>query len=86
MAKKAKIPLRGKTPRLKRQHRVCILLNEKELEAIEIYCKKNKIKNRSGFIRETTLRMVMNHFLDDYPTLFARQELDNLVVRHVAEP
>ncbi|TCO09635.1 hypothetical protein [Natronoflexus pectinivorans] len=71
---------------LKRQHKVTILLNDKELEAIDMYCKKYKVKSKAGFIRESALRNVMTQFLEDYPTLFAKQELDSLVVRHVAEP
>jgi hypothetical protein len=71
---------------LKRQHKVTVLLNDKELEAIEVYCKKYKVKSKAGFMREATLRTVMTQFLEDYPTLFHKQELDSLVVRHVAEP
>ena len=71
---------------MKRQHKVTVLLNDKELEAIEVYCKKYKAKSKAGFMREAALRTVMTQFLEDYPTLFHKQELDSLVVRHVSEP
>lgn len=90
MAKKAKpketLPPSLRTEAYKRRHKAVILLNDKELEAIEMYCKKYKVKSKTGFMREAVLRTVMAQFLADYPTLFEKKELDNLVVRHVAEP
>ncbi len=63
---------------LKRSHRTAFLLNDKEKEAIESYCKKNKIKNKSKFMRETLMRVIMDHFLDDYPTLFDKKDMDKI--------
>ena len=57
-----------------------IQLNDHEMSALELYCKKYKVKNRSAFVRESIMRVVMNRFLEDYPTLFEKQELDRLVV------
>ncbi len=65
---------------LKRSHRTAFLLNDKEKEAIESYCKKNKIKNKSKFMRETLMRTVMDHFLEDYPTLFDKKDMDKIRV------
>ena len=50
------------------------------MEAIDAYCKKYKIESRAALIREMTLRAVMTKFLDDYPTLFEKQDLDRLIV------
>jgi hypothetical protein len=89
MVKKTKakvVPPNRRGEAYKRRHKVVVLLNDKELEAIETYCKKYKMKTRAGFIRDAALRTVMTRFLEDYPTLFEKQELDSLVVRHVAEP
>ncbi len=68
----------GRVDFMKRSHRTAFLLNDKEKEALDIYCKKNKIKNKSKFIRETLLRAVMDHFLDDYPTLFDKKDMDKI--------
>jgi hypothetical protein len=65
---------------LKRTHRSAFLLNDKEKEALDSYCKKNKIKNKSKFIRETLLRTVMDHFLEDYPTLFDKKDMDKIKI------
>lgn len=65
---------------LKRKHRECFLLNDKEREAIDAYCKKYKVKNRSQFVRETIMKAVMESFLEDYPTLFDKKDLDKMIV------
>ncbi len=84
MAKKAKpknkIPPHYNEEAFKRRHRLTIQLNDHEMEALELYCKKYKVKNRSAFVRESIMRVVMSRFLEDYPTLFEKQELDRLVV------
>ncbi|MDG5799168.1 hypothetical protein QA597_02200 [Marinilabiliaceae bacterium ANBcel2] len=71
----------NKNSSLKRKHKASFTLNDKELEAIEVYCKKYKIKNRSKFLRESVLKTVMIKFFEDYPTLFEKQDLDKLVVK-----
>lgn len=84
MAKKAKskskLPPHYSEEAFKRSHRLTIQLNDHEMEALELYCKKYKVKNRSGFVRESIMRVVMSRFLEDYPTLFEKQVLDRLVV------
>jgi hypothetical protein len=65
---------------LKRRHKIGIVLNDKELEAIEAYCKKNKMESKSKFMRETVMRFVMDHFISDYPTLFDKNDLDKLKI------
>lgn len=69
----------------KRQNRVTILLSDRELAAIDAYCKRYKVKSKARFIREQALRAVMTKFLDDYPTLFRKHELDSLVVPNASQ-
>ena len=56
--------------KLIRSSRVSLLFNQREREAIELYCQKYKISNRSKFMRETILTEVLKRFDEDYPTLF----------------
>ncbi|PID89682.1 MAG: hypothetical protein CSB01_00545 [Bacteroidia bacterium] len=56
--------------KLARQHKISILLNDLELEALNKYCKKYKITNRSKLIREKLFTAVVKKFEDDYPSLF----------------
>lgn len=56
--------------RLKRVHRKALVFNTLELEAIEVYCNRYKIKNRSKFLREAIISKVLQQFEKDHPTLF----------------
>ena len=56
--------------RYPRTQRLSILLNEKEAELIERYCKRYGISNRSRLIRETLMRAILKQLDRDNPTLF----------------
>jgi hypothetical protein len=47
-----------------------LLFNNREKRVIDEYCRKHKIDNKSRFMRES----IMSVILQDYPTLF---ELEN---------
>lgn len=55
-------------------------LSDRELDAIDRYCKKYKAESRSAVIREGAVRFVMGRFMEDYPTLFDKKELDRMIV------
>ena len=59
-----------KDDKLRRSHRTSILFNQREREAINLYCQKYSIKNRSKFMRETIMTEILKRFDEDYPTLF----------------
>lgn len=65
-------------PVYKRKHRKSILLTDKEISALETYCKRYKIKNQSQIIREALFKSILQHYDNDYPTLFSKQELARL--------
>jgi hypothetical protein len=56
--------------KLLRRSRTSLLFNQREREAIDLYCQKYNIKNRSKFMREVILTEVLKKFDEDYPTLF----------------
>ncbi len=58
---------------LKRVHRKSILFNKREIQAIEHYCKKYKITNKSKFMREIIITSVLKKFDEDYPSLFEKK-------------
>ena len=58
---------------LKRKYRKSILFNKREIQAIEHYCKKYKIKNKSKFMREIIITSVLKKFDEDYPSLFEKK-------------
>lgn len=53
-----------------RTHQVSILLNDSEMRALNRYCEKYGVKNRSRFVRETLIHRVLKQFEKDSPTLF----------------
>jgi hypothetical protein len=59
-----------KDEKLRRNNRTSLLFNGREKEAIDLYCEKYKISNRSKFMREAILTEVLRRFDEDYPTLF----------------
>lgn len=61
--------------KLKRKNVLRFKVNDLELEALEKYCKKYRIKNKSQFIRETIFSIIIKKFEDDYPTLFDVSDL-----------
>jgi len=63
---------------MKRVHRQSFLLNEREMRAIDRYCERYKVNNRSRFIRETVVTAILKKFDDDHPTLFGIDGKPNL--------
>lgn len=59
-----------KDEKLRRTNRTTILFNNREQEAINLYCEKYKIKNKSKLIREAIMTDILKRFDEDYPTLF----------------
>ncbi|PKP06264.1 MAG: hypothetical protein CVU10_01490 [Bacteroidetes bacterium HGW-Bacteroidetes-5] len=62
--------LRQKREASVRKHRKTILFNDKELEAIDIYCKKYKVKSKTKFCREAIISAILKQFDEDHPKLF----------------
>ncbi|MCB8964052.1 MAG: hypothetical protein H6536_03305 [Bacteroidales bacterium] len=58
------------TEQLKRIHRKELLFNTSELNAIELYCKRYRIRNKSKFLREAIISKILNRFESDHPRLF----------------
>ena len=61
---------RKKNVDLLRVNKKSILFNNKELKAIDSYCKKYGISNWSKFMREAIICSILKKLDDDYPTLF----------------
>ncbi len=62
-----------KDENLKRVHRKSILFNKREIQAIDHYCKRYKIRNKSKFMREMIITSVLKKFDEDYPSLFEKK-------------
>ena len=53
-----------------RENKISILLNESEQRALDRFCEKYGVKNRSRLIRETLMRAILKKIENDQPTLF----------------
>ncbi|HBY02027.1 MAG TPA: hypothetical protein DEG92_05750 [Rikenellaceae bacterium] len=53
-----------------RNHRKTILFNDKEMEAVQLYCKKYKVKSQAKFCREAIISAILKQFDEDHPKLF----------------
>ena len=60
----------AKVEQLKRDNPHTILFNTREKSAINQYCKKFKVKNKSKFMREAIITEVLKKFEDNHPTLW----------------
>ena len=66
---------------LRRTKRHTIMLNHRELNVLNAYCKKYKISNKSKFMREAIMTTILKKLDDDYPSLFAAEPEPNLFNR-----
>lgn len=55
---------------LARTHRQVILFNEKEMNAIEEYCRLFKISSKSALLRHAVMEKVLSGLDENHPTLF----------------
>ena len=55
---------------LLRKNRVTFVLNDKELNAMEAYCKRFRVKNKSSFVRAVLMSTVIERLEQSSPTLF----------------
>jgi metal-responsive CopG/Arc/MetJ family transcriptional regulator len=53
-----------------REHRISLMLNEREQRALDRFCEKYGVSNRSRLVRETLMRAILKRLDDDQPTLF----------------
>jgi len=55
---------------LKRKYRKTVFFNEKELAAIDQYCRRFKVSSRSALIRQAVMERVLSGLEEAHPTLF----------------
>jgi hypothetical protein len=59
-----------KEDKLKRTNRLSLMLNNREMRALSIYCTRYRIKNKSEFLRATIMQAILKRFDDEHPTLW----------------
>ncbi len=55
---------------LVRKHRQVIYLNDRELDALNAYCRDFKVPSKAAAIRKILMEKVLTELEDNHPTLF----------------
>ena len=63
-----------KEDKLRRKNKFSLLLNNREMRAIGIYCSRYRVKNKSEFMRTAIMREIIKRFNDEHPTLWEDAE------------
>jgi hypothetical protein len=63
-----------KEEQLKRNNRLSLMLNNREMRALGIYCNRYRIRNKSGFLRETIMKAILKRFEEEHPSLWEENE------------
>jgi len=63
-----------KEDRLRRTRRLSLMLNNREMRALGIYCNRYRVKNKSEFLRETIMKAILKRFEEEHPTLWEEPE------------
>jgi hypothetical protein len=63
-----------KEDRLRRTNRLSLMLNNRELRALGIYCNRYRVKNKSEFLRETIMKAILKKFDEEHPSLWEDSE------------
>lgn len=66
---------RSKDASLRRVNRQAIMFNDREMNAINHYCERFKINNRSKFMREAIIIEILKKFEENHPTLWEDPQL-----------
>jgi len=63
-----------KEDKLRRSNRLSLMLNNREMRALSIYCNRYRVKNKSEFLRATIMKAILKRFDDEHPTLWEEKE------------
>ena len=68
--------LKIKDDKLKRSNKITLLLNNRELRALNVYCNRYRVANKSRFLRETIMTAILKRFDEEMPTLWEDSDPD----------
>lgn len=61
--------------RVPRPHKLTLKLNDRELKALELYCREYGVSNQSEWLRELMMVEIIKRIEGDSPYLFAEEEM-----------
>lgn len=75
MKKKKSVAPKPPIDLLKRDKKVTVTFNEKEMNMMRSYLESNKISNQTRWIREVVMHYLWQKAEENYPTLFNENEI-----------
>jgi hypothetical protein len=61
--------------KIKRTTSLTLRLNQREVRALDIYCKRFRVKSKSEFMRRTIMQAIVGRFDSEHPSLWEQGEL-----------
>lgn len=61
--------------RIKRTTTLTLRLNEREAKALNVYCRRFRVRSKSDFMRRTIMQAIVGRFDAQHPTLWEQGEL-----------
>ena len=68
MKRKTKNPTKARD--LTRKNTLAVMLNDEEMKALNRFIERYKIQNKSRFVREAVMTVILRKMEEDHPTLF----------------
>jgi len=59
---------------LRRTNKLSLMLNNREMRAVGVYCNRYRVKNKSEFFRETIMKAILKRFEEEHPSLWELNE------------
>lgn len=61
--------------KIRRTTTLTLRLNAREARALNIYCKRYRVRSKSDFMRRTIMQAIVGRFEAEHPTLWEQGEL-----------
>ncbi len=61
--------------KIKRTTTLTLRLNAREARALNIYCKRFRVRSKADFMRRTIMHEIIGRFDTDHPSLWEQDEL-----------
>jgi len=61
--------------KIRRTTTLTLRLNEREARALNIYCKRFRVRSKADFMRKTILQAIVGRFDTEHPSLWEQGEL-----------
>lgn len=61
--------------KIRRTTTLTLRLNQREARALNVYCKRFRVRSKSDFMRRTIMQAIIGRFDAEHPTLWEQSEM-----------